>query len=614
MPVVHLTARSMLVFLFDLAAVGVAWLGGLFVRFNFEWPVGYGGKPFVALLILLAVHALACRWAGLYRGMWIFASLPDLKRVLRAVGVSTVALMALLALDHGPGPIIPRSMIVLYPLLLLIVMGGGRAAWRMWKEHRTFGDLRAAGKPVVVVGAGSGGAMLVRELERSPDWRVVALVDDDPAKWGLELNGHPVAGAIEVLPDVLLSYKAHHVILAMPSAATETRKRAADLAVRAGAHVFTVPGVDDLMSGKVAINAMRPVDIEDLLGREPVKIDSAHVHAMITGKTVLITGAGGSIGSELCRQLARFAPARLVLFEASEFALYTIEQWFRVHMPETAIVPLAGDVKDTARLEEVFAEWRPQLVFHAAAYKHVPLMEVGNAWQAVRNNVLGTLMVAAHAQRVGAERFVLISTDKAVNPTNVMGATKRLAEMACEALSQFRAEGTQLEMVRFGNVLGSTGSVIPKFAEQIARGGPVTVTHPEINRYFMSIPEAAQLVLQAASMGHGGEVFVLDMGAPVKIVDLARNMIRLSGYTEDEIRIEFSGLRPGEKLYEELLADAEETRETPHPKLRIARSRPVPETFLDELTQWLSKQGPVSDDEVRAGLKRWVPEYEPAKH
>lgn len=614
MPVVHLTARSMLVFLFDLAAVGVAWLGGLFVRFNFEWPVGYGGKPFVALLILLAVHALACRWAGLYRGMWIFASLPDLKRVLRAVGVSTVALMALLALDHGPGPIIPRSMIVLYPVLLLIVMGGGRTAWRMWKEHRTFGDLRAAGKPVVVVGAGSGGAMLVRELERSPDWRVVALVDDDPAKWGLELNGHPVAGAIEVLPDVLLSYKAHHVILAMPSAATETRKRAADLAVRAGAHVFTVPGVDDLMSGKVAINAMRPVDIEDLLGREPVKIDSAHVHAMITGKTVLITGAGGSIGSELCRQLARFAPARLVLFEASEFALYTIEQWFRVHMPETAIVPLAGDVKDTARLEEVFAEWRPQLVFHAAAYKHVPLMEVGNAWQAVRNNVLGTLMVAAHAQRVGAERFVLISTDKAVNPTNVMGATKRLAEMACEALSQLRAEGTQLEMVRFGNVLGSTGSVIPKFAEQIARGGPVTVTHPEINRYFMSIPEAAQLVLQAASMGHGGEVFVLDMGAPVKIVDLARNMIRLSGYTEDEIRIEFSGLRPGEKLYEELLADAEETRETPHPKLRIARSRPVPETFLDELTQWLSKQGPVSDDEVRAGLKRWVPEYEPAKH
>ncbi|MBS0512576.1 MAG: polysaccharide biosynthesis protein [Proteobacteria bacterium] len=609
-----LTIRSLLVFLFDLLAVVIAWVGGMWIRFNFDLPGLYAQKLFVGLGVLVVVHALACRWAGLYRGMWIFASLPDLKRVLRAVGISGLALVALLALDRSPGPVIPRSMIVLYPLLLLVVMGGGRAAWRMWREHRLYGGLIAAGKPVVVVGAGTGGAMLVRELERSADWRVVALVDDDPAKWGLELHGHPVAGAVQSLPQVLDDYKAKHVILAMPSAANDALKRAADTAVRAGAHVFTVPGIEDLMNGKVAINAMRPVDIEDLLGREPVKIDSAHVQRMITRKTALITGAGGSIGSELCRQLARFVPARLVLVEASEFALYKIEQWFRVHRPEVEIVLLAGDVKDAARLDEIFSTWKPQLVFHAAAYKHVPLMEVANAWQAVRNNVHGTLQVAAHAQRHGAERFVLISTDKAVNPTNVMGATKRLAEMACEALHSSGNGGTQMEMVRFGNVLGSTGSVIPKFAEQIARGGPVTVTHPEINRYFMSIPEAAQLVLQAAAMGQGGEVFVLDMGEPVKIVDLARNMIRLSGYSEDDIRIEFTGLRPGEKLYEELLADAEETRETPHPKLRIARSRPVAETFLDELTAWLSQPGPVSDEEVRAGLKRWVPEYEPARH
>jgi len=606
--------RSVLVFLFDLLAVAIAWVGGMWIRFNFELPGQYTQKLWLGLGVLLVIHAIACRWAGLYRGMWIFASLPDLKRVIRAVGVSALALLLLLALDRTPGPEIPRSMLLLYPILLLIVMGGGRAAWRMWKEHSIYGSLRAEGKPVVVVGAGTGGAMLVRELERSPDWHVVALVDDNAAKWGLELHGHPVAGGIEQLPQVLQDYKAHHVILAMPSAAADALKRAADTAVRAGAHVFTVPGIEDLMSGKVAINAMRPVDIEDLLGREPVKIDSAHLKDMIGAKTVLITGAGGSIGSELCRQLARFAPARLVLFEASEFALYNIEQWFRVHKPETQIVPLAGDVKDAARLEEIFGIWKPQLVFHAAAYKHVPLMEVGNAWQAVRNNVLGTLLVAAHAQRFGAERFVLISTDKAVNPTNVMGATKRLAEMACEALHSAGTASTQIEMVRFGNVLGSTGSVIPKFAEQIARGGPVTVTHPEINRYFMSIPEAAQLVLQAAAMGNGGEVFVLDMGEPVKIVDLARNMIRLSGYTEDEIRIEFSGLRPGEKLYEELLADAEETRETPHPKLRIARSRPVNGTFLEELEQWLAQPGPVADEAVRMGLKRWVPEYEPARH
>ena len=608
------SARSLLVFLFDLFAAVVAWIGGFLIRFNFAWPQGYDDKLLFGLGILLIIQVFACRWAGLYRGMWIFASLPDLKRVLKAVAVSSFGLIVLVALDRTEGPAIPRSMIVLYPMLLLVVMGGGRAAWRMWKEHRMYGGLIAAGKPVVLVGAGTGGAMLVRELERSPDWRVVALVDDDSAKWGLELLGHPVVGAIDLLPQVLEDYKAYHVILAMPSAASDALKRAADTAVRAGAHVFTVPGIEDLMNGKVAINAMRPVDIEDLLGRESVKIDSAHVQRMITRKTVLITGSGGSIGSELCRQLARFVPARLVLVEASEFALYNIEQWFRVHRPEVEIVPLAGDVKDAARLDEIFSNWKPQLVFHAAAYKHVPLMEVANAWQAVRNNVLGTLQVAAHAQRHGAERFVLISTDKAVNPTNVMGATKRLAEMVCEALHSSGNGGTQMEMVRFGNVLGSTGSVIPKFAEQIARGGPVTVTHPEINRYFMSIPEAAQLVLQAAAMGQGGEVFVLDMGEPVRIVDLARNMIRLSGYTEDDIRIEFTGLRPGEKLYEELLADAEETRETPHPKLRIARSRPVAQTFLDELTRWLSQPGPVSDEDVRAGLKRWVPEYEPARH
>lgn len=606
--------RSSLVFLFDLLTVALAWFGGFFIRFNFHWPSGFDVAIWKGLGVLLLVHALACRWAGLYRGMWIFASLPDLKRVMKAVAISALGLALLLAIDRGNVSEVPRSMLALYPVLLLIIMGGGRVAWRMWKEHRMYGGLLGSGKPVVVVGAGTGGAMLVRELERSPDWRVVALVDDDSRKWGLELNGHPVVGAIELLPEVLHDYKASHVILAMPSAASDALKRAADIAVRAGAHVFNVPGLEDLMSGKVAVNAMRPVDIEDLLGRAPVKIDTAHVQAMITAKTVLITGAGGSIGSELCRQLARFAPARLVLLESSEFALYNIEQWFRQHRPELEIAPLAGDVKDARRLDEVFSAWKPDLVFHAAAYKHVPLMEVGNAWQAVRNNVLGTLQVAEHAHRHGAERFVLISTDKAVNPTNVMGATKRLAEMACEALHTSNHGRTQFEIVRFGNVLGSTGSVIPKFAEQISRGGPLTVTHPDINRYFMSIPEAAQLVLQAASMGHGGEIFVLDMGEPVKIVDLARNMIRLSGYREEEIRIEFTGLRPGEKLYEELLADAEETRQTPHPKLRIARSRPVADDFLDELMQWISQLNSVSDEDVRIGLRRWVPEYTPALH
>jgi FlaA1/EpsC-like NDP-sugar epimerase len=606
------TFLSVLVFLFDLSAAVFAWVGGFLIRFNFDLGENFFVVMSWGLVFLLPGHALACRLAGLYRGIWMFASLPDLKRVLRAVGFSTVVLMAFFAFYRHEQQVVPRSLLVLYPMLLTLYMGGGRAAYRMWKEHRLYGGLIAQGKPVVVVGAGRGGAMLVRELERSPDWRVVGLVDDDASKWGRELSGNPVVGGIESLPEVLASERASHVILAMPSAAVDACRRATDLAVESGAHVFTVPGLEDVMGGRVAISAIRPVEIEDLLGREPVWIDTEHVVAMVAGKSILVTGAGGSIGSELCRQLARFGPEKLVLLEQSEFALYTLEQWFSVHMPDTALVLLAGDVKDAARLAEVFEAHGPQVVFHAAAYKHVPLMEVGNAWQAVRNNVLGTLLVAECASRFGAGRFVLISTDKAVNPTNVMGATKRLAEMVCEVLHR-QGNGTQFEMVRFGNVLGSTGSVIPKFQEQIARGGPVTVTHPEITRYFMSIPEAAQLVLQAAAMGQGGEIFVLDMGEPVRIVDLARKMIQLSGYAEGEIRIEFSGLRPGEKLYEELLADAEQTRRTPHPKLRIARARAVGDDFLPNLRPWLadSCQG---DVQVREALMRWVPEYCPASN
>lgn len=601
---------SLFVFLFDLSAVIFAWGGGFLLRFNFDVPANFVSVMGWGMVLLVPAHALACRLAGLYRGIWMFASLPDLKRVLLAVGLSTAAVMIFYVLYRNEQQIVPRSLLVLYPILLTIYMGGGRAAYRMWKEHRLYGGLIAQGKPVVIVGAGRGGAMLVRELERSADWRVVCLVDDDQSKWGRELSGNLVIGGIADLPEVLAAEKAAHVILAMPSAAAEARRLATNLSVAAGAHVFTVPGLEDVMAGRVAISSIRPVEIEDLLGREPVWIDTQHVAAMVAGKTVLVTGAGGSIGSELCRQLARFSPAQLVLYEHNEFALYSLEQWFALHVPEITVLPLAGDVKDAARLDEVFSAYRPQAVFHAAAYKHVPLMEVGNAWQAVRNNVLGTLRVAEMASRFGAERFVLISTDKAVNPTNVMGATKRLAEMVCEALHR-QTRGTQFGMVRFGNVLGSTGSVIPKFQEQIVRGGPVTVTHPEITRYFMSIPEAAQLVLQAAAMGQGGEIFVLDMGEPVKIVELARKMIHLCGYSDSEIRIEFTGLRPGEKLFEELLADAEQTCQTPHPKLRIARARAVDDDFLSNLLVWLAETQQ-SDELVREVLTRWVPEYRPA--
>jgi FlaA1/EpsC-like NDP-sugar epimerase len=397
-------------------------------------------------------------------------------------------------------------------------------------------------------------------------------------------------------------------IIAMPSVSHRERRRAAEICAASQIQALTVPSIDDIVSGKVAVSHVRRIELDDLLGRDPVELDDAALHSFLGGKTVLVTGAGGSIGSELCRQIARYAPARLVLFDASEFALYSIEHEFRDRLPNVPIAAVIGDAKDARRISWVFSQYQPSVVFHAAAYKHVPLMEEENAFQAVANNVLSTVIVARAAQQAGAGKFVLISTDKAVNPANVMGASKRLAEIACQALQP--GSQTQFVIVRFGNVLGSTGSVVPRFREQIARGGPVTVTHPAIQRYFMSIPEAAQLVLQAGMMGKGGEIYVLDMGEPVLIVDLARQMIRLSGFSEDDIRIEYTGLRPGEKLYEEPLADAERTLPTPHPKLRAAQARaPQDGRLLEDLLQWLENPRDPSAAAVREQLRRWVPEY-----
>jgi len=613
------SVRSLLVFFYDLLAVVLAWVGAVLLRFNFEWPAYLDEAIWIGLAALLPVQLVTCQAMGLYRGMWAFASLTDLRRLIKVVFVSFVAMMVYVLLVPT-GRLIPRSFVVLYPLLLIALMAGGRIAWRMWREaqlqQRRATD-RQSRRPVVVVGAGTAGAALLRQLVTSPRWQVVALVDDDCGKWGLELSGVRVVGGTEELPMLLKTHDAHDVILAMPSASSQGVRRITEAALQAGARLTTVPSLSELLTGRVAINAMRPVRAEDLLGRDAVRLDLGPIQAMAADRRALVTGAGGSIGSELCRQLARFGVRQLVLLDAGEFALYGIQQWFATHRPEIAIVPLTVDVKDQAAMQAVFARWRPQLVFHAAAYKHVPMMEVHNSWSAVRNNAWGTLVAARAARACGAERFVLISTDKAVNPTNVMGASKRLAEMLCEELA---AQGvgpmagprTRMQIVRFGNVLGSAGSVIPKFEQQIRAGGPVTVTHPEITRYFMSIPEAAQLVLQAAAMGQGGELFVLDMGEPVKIVDLASNMIKLSGHTLDEIAIQFTGLRPGEKLYEEVLADSEKVFRTPHPKLHIARPEPVPEGLLARAEAWLTHPRPRGDAEVRLQLQQWVAGYRPA--
>ena len=641
--------RTIIAFVHDLFAAVVAWYLAYAFRFNFEIPPLYLSSLKEILPWVVPLHAVTFLGFRLYHGLWHYASLPDLRRIVLAILVSAGAVpLALYMMQILAG--VPRTVLLLAPILLLFIMGGDRLAYRLWKEHRLYGSKKGESKLVLVLGAGDAAVSLVKELARSVQWRVMGLLDDDPAKLGLLLHGFRVLGRIDELPAIAERFGVAHAIIAMapsgpdrryahrseadrrrPDRLHRDRRRALELCSTAGIKALIVPSYEDLISGKITVSQIRTVEPDDLLGRDPIVLDNEGLHGMLANSTVLVTGAGGSIGSELCRQIAPFKPGRLVLFELNEFALYKMEQEFLTNFPDIPIIYTIGDIKDQARVGQVLSQFQPKVVFHAAAYKHVPLMEHQNAWQAILNNVLGTYVAGQAAIEHGVEKFVLISTDKAVNPTNVMGASKRLAEMVCQALQQsaFHSEKNSTErsaprtsfvIVRFGNVLGSAGSVIPKFREQIARGGPITVTHSEITRYFMSIPEATQLVLQAALMGKkegGGEIFVLDMGAPVKIADLARDMIRLSGLSEEDIKIVYNGLRPGEKLHEELLADGENSLPTPHPKLRIAQARQADEQWLSDLLIWLRANPVLNDDDVKQELTKWVPEYlckEPGDH
>lgn len=603
-----LNLRILLAFIHDLAVCGLAWLAAFWLRFTPDpIPDAYWSVALTTLVWVVPIHAALFLGVGLYRGIWRFASVPDLKRIVIAAAAGAAACALLLVMLKLS---VPRTVLILLPVLLVLVMGGDRFAYRMWKERRWGAALEAGREPVAVVGAGEETLALIKDLARSPQWRVAALFDDDTTKIGRELHGVRVLGPVADVGRHCARLSIRHAIIAMPTASYRARRRAVELCSDAALDVMTVPSYEDLVSGKVTVSQIRHVELDDLLGRAPVVLDTERLNHWLGGRCVMVTGAGGSIGAELCRQIARFKPERLVLFEQGEFALYAIEQEFSRVFPNLQLACAIGDVKDAARVAAVLAAYQPSAIFHAAAYKHVPLMEEGNAWQAVRNNVTGTLVMAQAAIQAGVEKFVLVSTDKAVNPTSVMGASKRLAEMACQALQQ--PLGTHFVMVRFGNVLGSAGSVIPKFREQIAAGGPVTVTHPEMRRYFMSIPEAAQLVLQAGLMGNGGEIFVLEMGEPVLIADLARDLIRLSGFHESDIRVVYTGLRPGEKLYEELLADDENTLPTPHPKLRIAKARSGDGAWLAELMAWLASADERDAAAVRRALARWMPEYRPS--
>lgn len=590
--------------LHDLLALAVSWAAAALLLHE------GGGLPaglVAGLALAIPVHLFANAVFGVYRGVWRYTSLPDAQRMALAVavGASVTALAVPIAIA---GPALGRDFI-LYPLILLGLMASSRLAWRSLAEWRRAGRGADDAVPVLVLGAGDSAVGLVKELSRSREWRVVGILDDDGQKRGRLLQGVQVVGGVDDLPRLAPRLKVRHAIIAMPSVAYPVRRRVVDLCKRAKVAPLTLSSLNNGPGARELPSRIRRVAVEDLMKRESVSLDDAGLHDLLTGKVVMVTGAGGSIGAELCRQIAAYQPSMLVLFEQNEYAMYRVDTELREAWPDMLVASVVGDIRNPLRVGQAMHQYSPSIVFHAAAYKHVPLMEETNAWEAVQNNVRGTLVVARAAIEHGVRKFVFVSTDKAVNPTNVMGASKRLAEMVCQALQAGSA--TRFEMVRFGNVLGSAGSVIPRFQEQIERGGPVTVTHPEMVRYFMSIPEAAQLVLQAGSMGLGGEIFVMDMGEPVKIVDLARDMIRLSEVPEDEIRIVYTGLRPGEKLFEELLADDEHTRPTPHPKLRVAKAREAGGgAWLEELQGWLAQERIPADAEVRRDLKRWVPEFQ----
>ncbi len=599
--------REPLSLLADALVIAAAWNVTYLFRLGFErWIDARPGYDGWVLLFIVAVYLAAFALLKVPQGMWRFSGFGEIKRLTIACLAAGV-LAALLVTGAGLAKV-PRAVLALHPFVVLMGVCMVRIAYRMLYEHLR-SRIAGSSEPrrALVMGAGQAARLLLAGIQEQ-GWSVVGLFDDDPAKRKARIAGMPVLGTLEAVADARLRGNATHIVVALPSATGAQRRRALDLAGSTGLHVLTVPSIDELRDGSSRVERLRDIEPEDLLGREPVQLDEAGIEATLAGKTVLVTGAGGSIGAELCRQLARHRPARLVLLELSEFNLYRIEQELAEAHPGLACVPLIVDVKNLDELRTAMARWRPHWVFHAAAYKHVPLMEDFNAAAALRNNLLGTHHAALAAAESGAERFVLISTDKAVNPTNVMGASKRAAEMAIASLAR-RHPATRFMAVRFGNVLGSSGSVIPKFKEQIARGGPVTVTHPDIIRYFMTIPEAARLVLQAAAIGESGQVLVLDMGEPVKIVDLARDLIRMAGHTTQEIGIVFSGLRPGEKLYEELLADSDATLPTPFERLRIARLAPS-QAPIDELIADLqARPGPRSDDEVRAALAAVVAEY-----
>ena len=543
-------------------------------------------------IILLISHHVFAYVFNLYHRAWEYASVSELISVVKAVTSSIIITLILVALITMESPFLRLYFITWMMHLLLI--GGSRLFWRVYRKY--FIDSPIEKKPTLVVGAGQGGSMLIRQMLRSHDMRMqpVLAVDDDKNKQKITITERvKVQGYIKDIPELVKKFQIKKIIIAIPTLSQKRLNEINEICNIEDVELFKMPNIEDVLSGEIEVNQLKKVEVEDLLGRDPVELDMALISKELTNKTILVTGAGGSIGSEICRQVCKFKPERIILLGHGENSIYLIHQELNMaHVDTIEFIPVIADVQDKQRLLEIMQKYKPYAVYHAAAHKHVPLMEY-NPIEAVKNNILGTKNTAESAKEAQVSKFVMISTDKAVNPPNVMGATKRVAEMIIQSMNDINCK-TSFVAVRFGNVLGSRGSVIPLFKKQIEAGGPVTVTHPEMTRYFMTIPEASRLVLQAGALAQGGELFVLDMGKPVKIVDLAKNLIRLSGKKEDEIGIEFSGIRPGEKLFEELLNKNEIHPEQVYEKIYRGKVREVTKneinTIIEEINNNFSKE------------------------
>ncbi len=608
----RLTAgRPSVVFAIEVLTTVTAATLAFLLRFDLSLPPAFRPVLLTGLLVWIPVKLLTFTILGAHRASWRYVSVHDALALLAGnVLASSVSAGILLTLV----PVFPRSILVIHLLLCVLLTAGTRVAVRLVCEMATFKPSVTGAKRAVIYGAGDGGVALLREIRHNPAllYSVCGFVDDRPRQSGMIIHGCPVLGRGADLPSLAIRHGIDLALIAIPSASGAEMLSILQSCHAAGIPSKTVPGLGESVREGGLARQLRNVDVEDLLGRSPVGLEQTRVSAKLEGRRILVTGAAGSIGSELCRQIARFSPEAIIGFDIAESALFFLEQEFARTFPRIPFHPEIGSIQNAHRLAEVFDEHRPGMVYHAAAYKHVPLMEA-HVFEAVENNIFGTLNVALAAGRHSVDDFVMISSDKAVRPTNVMGTTKRIAELVIRSLQN---GGAKYVSVRFGNVLGSSGSVVPMFKEQIARGGPVTVTHPEMRRYFMTIPEACQLVLQSSTMGNGGEIFVLDMGEPVRILDLARNLILLSGLRPDEdIRIEYTGLRPGEKLFEELSTHDENTLPTYHEKIKIFSGTTVPWHSMESQLSHLQHLCAVRDFKgIILAMKELVPEFNPGAH